>query len=122
MYGSFVRSARHARGMSQAELAAVSGVAQSNISAIEHDRRLPSADTLNRLLVACGFQLAAVSHDRTLRCALPRAGWFPDEDLPPPVPGDPPDSSPVVRPGASMEERGRVLAALLDTSDAVRAP
>ena len=61
MYGTFVRAAREARNLTQHDLAATSGVAQSNISAIENGRRIPSADTLNRLLVACGFELAATS-------------------------------------------------------------
>lgn len=122
MYGSFVRSLRLARGLSQADLAAVSGVPQPNISAIENDRRLPSADSLNRLAVACGFQLAAVAGERHIHCPLPEAGWFPDEGLPPRDPGDPPDEAPAVGPDSPIEERVRVITALLEaSSDRVRA-
>ena len=69
VYGSFVRSIRRARGLSQRQLAAIAGVPQPNISAIEHDRRLPSADSLNRLVVACGFELAAVAGEKVVHKA-----------------------------------------------------
>ncbi len=117
MYGDLVRSAREHRALSQAELAEVSGVSQPNISAIERDRRLPSADTLNRLLVACGFQLAAVAGGRILRAPLPRAGWFPDEDLPVAAPDDPADEAPLTDASTSMEERLRLLDAALELAD-----
>ena len=118
MYGTFVRAVREARSLTQRELAEVSGVRQSNISAIESGRRIPSADTLNRLLVACGFELTATAGDRRIYCPLPNAGWFPDEDLPARSPADPPDELPALRPGASMDERVRAITALLDASDA----
>lgn len=117
MYGAFVRSIRLARGMSQNELAAVSGIPQPNISAIEHDRRLPSADSLNRLLVACGFELAAVAGERRIHCPLPEVGWFPDEGLPLPDPHDPPDEEPTVGPGTPIEDRLRVITAVLEAAD-----
>lgn len=104
--------------MTQRDLAEVSGVRQSNISAIENDRRRPSADTLNRLLVACGFELAAKAGDRVIYAPLPKAGWFPDEDLPPRTPDDPPDEPPTAF--ASDEERARALVALLELADATR--
>ena len=117
MYGSFVREIREARGLSQGELAAVSGVSQPNISAIEHDRRRPSADTLNRLLVACGFELTAVAGDRSIHCRLPEAGWFPDEGLPARLPGDPPDEQPAVGRSTPMVDRLRVIDAVLGAAD-----
>ena len=120
MYGAFVRAVRESRGMTQRQLAEVSGVRASNISAIEHDRRMPTADTLNRLLVSCGYELAAVAGPKVLYCDLPRAGWFPDEDLPPSDPGDPPDEAPALGPDASMEERVRHITAVLDAVDATR--
>lgn len=120
MYGSFVRAAREARSLTQRELAEVSGVRQPNLSAIENDRRTPSADTLNRLLVACGFELAAVAGDRVVYCPLPRAGWFPDEDLPARTPSDPPDEAPALDPSASIEERARVVTAVLEAAQAAR--
>lgn len=116
MYGTFLRAAREARGLTQQDLAVTSGVVQSNISAIENGRRIPSADTLNRLLVACGFQLAASAGDLTIYCPLPQ-----DEDpWPGSVAGDPPDERPSVAAGASAEERARVLTAVLDAVDATR--
>lgn len=118
VYGTFVRAVREARALTQRELADVSGVRQSNISAIERGRRIPSADTLNRLVVACGFELAAVAGDRAVHCALPKAGWFPDEDLPEPLPSDPPDEAESLPPNASMDERVRVITALLEAADA----
>lgn len=60
MYGSVVRRARLAAGLSQSELAAVSGIDQPNISAIEADRRQPTLDSLQRLLAGCGHSLVAV--------------------------------------------------------------
>lgn len=113
MYGAFVRAVRTERGMSQDELAAVSGVSQPNLSAIENDRRVPSADTLNRIVVACGFELAAVAGDRAVYCDLPAVGWFPDDDEPGSVEGDPPDEAPVLGPDATPEQRAAVLRAVL---------
>lgn len=121
MYGAFVRAVRRSRGMTQRELATISGVGQSNISAIENGRRLPSVDTLNRLLVACGFELAADAGDRMIHCGLPRAGWFPDEDLPERVAGDPVDQRPSLAPGAPPEERATVVTAVLDSAAAALA-
>ncbi len=121
MYGEFVRALRRVRGLSQRQLADVSGVRQANISAIENGRRVPSADTLNRLVVACGFELAAVAGTRTVYCDLPRAGWFPDEDVPPRGTGDPPDEPPALGPDATMEERVRVITAVLEAADAAPA-
>lgn len=118
VYGSFVRAVRQARGLTQRELAEISGVHQSNLSAIESGRRLPSADTLNRLLVACGFELSATAGSTTIYCPLPGAGWFPDEDVPPPLPGDPPDEAPALGPDASMEERVRAITATLAAAEA----
>lgn len=116
MYGSFVRRVREARGLSQAQLAAVTGIPQPNLSAIEHDRRLPSADTLNRIVVACGFELAAVAGERTVFCDLPLVGWFPDEDDPGPVAGDPVDEPPVLAPDADIDQRLAVIDAVLEAA------
>ena len=117
MYGDFIRSLRIARGMSQNDLAEVSGIPQPNISAIERDRRLPSIDSLNRLLVACGFELAAVAGEKVIHCPLPEVGWFPDEGLPGPESGDPVDEAPVLGPDTPIEERVRVITAVLDAAD-----
>ena len=115
MYGTFVRAVREARGLTQHELARTSGVVQSNISAIENDRRVPSADTLNRLLVACGFELAATAGDVTIYCPLPDQDPWPGA-----VAGDPFDERPSLPSGASTEDRARVLTAVLDAVDATR--
>lgn len=118
MYGTFVRAVRTARSLTQKELAETSGVRQANISAIESGRRVPSADTLNRLLVSCGFELTATAGNHTIYCPLPHAGWFPDEDQPGRLPEDPSDEPPALAPGASMDERVRVIIAVLDAVDA----
>ena len=116
MYGSFVTAVRNARGLTQTELAAISGLSQPNLSAIEHDRRVPSADTLNRIVVSCGFELAAVAGGSAVFCPLPRGGWFPDEDDPGPLEGDPRDEAPALPPGAPMEQRLQVIEAVLEAA------
>jgi transcriptional regulator with XRE-family HTH domain len=55
--GSLLRRARGGAGMSQAELAASAGVAQSVISAYEAGRRQPSVPTLVKLIAAAGYDL-----------------------------------------------------------------
>ena len=121
MYGATIRRARTDRGMTQGELAAASGVAQANISAIENGRRQPSAGTLYRLLAACGFDLVAVSGNERIHL------------VPPPAPGEPeivadllaerertdPFEAPsLVGPDTPVELRARVLVAVLDASEA----
>ena len=51
------RAARHARGVSQAQLAARTGLQSSNISFIESGRRVPRVDTLDTLLRSSGARL-----------------------------------------------------------------
>lgn len=109
MYGSFVRSVRTSRAMTQAQVAANAGITQSNLSAIENDRRLPTIDTLNRIVVACGYELAAVAGNRTIYAPI---GDNP-EDATPRLPGDPPDEAPVVGRGTPMEARVNVINGLL---------
>jgi transcriptional regulator with XRE-family HTH domain len=104
MYGQVVKQARLARGLTQHDLARTTGIEQPNISAIEQDRRRPSADTLHRLLLACGFELVAQ--------AGPRVLTFPasvDDEVAPvraarPIP---------------MPTRVRMLTAALDASEAI---
>ncbi len=98
----------------------MSGVGQSNISAIENGRRAPSADTLNRLLVACGFELAATAGDTTIFCPLPRGGMVSDGEPAPSLAGDPPDERPTLPHDASMAARVQVVTAVLDAADATR--
>lgn len=120
MYADFLRRIRTSRGFSQSVLAEISGISQPNISAFENGRRVPTLDVLNRLVVACGYQLVADAGATQVRCPLPKAGWFPDEDLPPDLPDDPEGSEHPVAPEASAAQRGEVLAQLLDLADALR--
>ncbi len=115
MYGEFVRAVREARSLSQRELALVSGIGQSNISAIENNRRTPSAETLHSLLEACGFELTATAGSRTIFCPPPD-----DERVADALPGDPADERPALAPGATETDRARVVAAVLDAVDATR--
>lgn len=115
MYGSFVTSARRARGLTQVQLAEISGVEQSNISAIENDRRVPSALTLHRLLHACGFELTASAGERVIGCPPP-IGDALFEEL---VSGSPLDEPPTVTRDTPMATRVRVLTAVLDATEAV---
>lgn len=55
-----VRRVRVAAGLSQEELARRAGTSRPTLSAYEHGRKSPSADTLERLLASAGFELAAV--------------------------------------------------------------
>jgi transcriptional regulator with XRE-family HTH domain len=71
MYGNFIRQARTSRGLSQVDLARITGIEQPNLSAYENDRQMPSADVLNRILVGCGYILEATAGERRLVCPLP---------------------------------------------------
>lgn len=52
-----VNAARRGAGLTQRQLAAVTGIPQSAIARIERGHQVPRADTLQRLLDACGFEL-----------------------------------------------------------------
>lgn len=58
----WVNGARRSAAMSQRELAKASGIPQPTIARIETGKQMPRADTLDRLLRACGWEL-----DMTLR-------------------------------------------------------
>lgn len=105
MYGAFLREVRTSRNLTQAQLADVVGISQPNLSAYENDRRSPTLDVLNRIVVACGFQLVADGGSQQVRVPLPKAGWFPLEDLPPRLPDDPPDEPSTMQWGTPIEER-----------------
>ena len=120
MYGAFIRAVRESRRLSQETLADVVGISQPNLSAYERDRRVPTADTLNRILVACGYELAATAGDRVIHCPLPAAGWFPDDAFPPPEPGDPGDEPPTVTVDTPMAERVRAILAVLELAEGTR--
>ena len=93
--------------MSQKDLAASSGVAQSNISAIEHGRRVPTAETLQRLVEGCGFNLVARAGAHTIVVPSPE-----DEAGAPPEP-------PTIGPDAPVAQRVRALVAALDAAEAI---
>lgn len=118
-YGSFLRNLRTSRHLTQAELAEITGISQPNISAYEAGRRLPSTDTLNRIAAACGYQLVADGGSRRLRCPLPVAGWFPDDDLPAAVDDDP-VADPPPPPSTDPVERGREVFAAMQLGGAMR--
>ena len=106
MYGDVVRRARRSRGLTQAQLAAISGVDQPNISAIELGRRQPSAATLHQLLLACGYEVLAAAGDNIIR--FPASA----DD----VPGDVVASVPVP---LTPKQRVAAVAAALDASEAI---
>jgi transcriptional regulator with XRE-family HTH domain len=101
-------------------LAEIVGISQPNLSAYEQDRRSPTLDTLNRLVVACGYELAATDGRREIYCPLPVAGWFPDDDEPPRTADDPPDEPLTVTADTPMADRVRALMAALDLAEATR--
>ncbi len=88
--------------MTQADLAAASGIDQPNVSAIETGRRIPSAPTFALLVRSCGYEVAAVAGDD----AVP-LGRHTDVE-----PAEPP-------PPMTEEERRRALVAVLEVSDAI---
>src|SRR5215210_9396648 len=53
----WVNGARRSAGLTQRELAERSGVPQPTIARIESGKQMPRADTLDRLLRACGWEL-----------------------------------------------------------------
>ena len=57
---SILKRARKISGLSQREVADRSGIAQPVIARIEAGRASPRTDTFDRLLAACGFDLALV--------------------------------------------------------------
>ena len=58
--GSLLRKVRMASGLSQEEMARRAGTSRPTLSAYEHGRKSPSADTLERLVAAAGFELDVV--------------------------------------------------------------
>ncbi len=108
MYGALVRSARAERGLTQAQLATIAGIEQSNISAIENGRRAPSAETLHRLLFACGFELVASAGPRQLALPPPVGFFDADDATSEPQTADVP-----------ITTKARMLVAALDTAEAI---
>jgi transcriptional regulator with XRE-family HTH domain len=58
----WVNGARRSAALTQRQLAERSGIPQPTIARIESGKQMPRADTLDRLLRACGWEL-----DMTLR-------------------------------------------------------
>jgi len=58
----WVNGARRSAGLTQRQLSERSGVPQPTIARIESGKQMPRADTLDRILRACGWEL-----DMTLR-------------------------------------------------------
>ncbi len=103
MYGDVVRRARLSRNLTQLQLAEISGVGQTNISAIETGRRQPSAATLHQLLMSCGYEVLAQAGDKVI--PLPAS---PDD-----LPGDF-SESPAVPVDTDDRTRARMFTALVD--------
>jgi transcriptional regulator with XRE-family HTH domain len=104
MYGSLVRRARTSRGLTQRQLAAISGIEQPNISSIERDRRMPTVETLHRLLAACGYELTATAGSRVL-------GVKDEETIP--------DESPAIKPDTPLHVRVRAINEVLDLAETI---
>jgi transcriptional regulator with XRE-family HTH domain len=121
MYGRFLREVRQSRELTQLQLSEIVGISQSNISAYESDRRIPSADSLNKIVVACGYVLAAKAGTSVITCDLPKVGWFTDDDTPARDPGDPPESGLPMPHDAPMADRVERIRAVLALADHIRA-
>ena len=119
MYGPFLRQLRTSRSLTQSQLSQITGLSQPNLSAYENDRRTPTLDVANRIIVACGYQLVADGSHREVRAPLPKVGWFPDEDLPPRLPDDPPDEPLSVPRDTPIAERIEVIHGLQTAAEAL---
>ena len=121
MYGSFIRRVRESRRISQLELAEITGIPQPSLSAYEHDRRLPTADTLNRILAGCGYVLEAVAGPERIVCTVPRSGWFADDAWRPEL-GEQAvaPEEPTIGPDADPMDRAAHVVAVLAFGDSLR--
>ena len=68
-----LKTARKRAGLTQAEVARRAGTSQPTVAAYEAGRRIPRADTLDRLLAACG-ERAELGAGRPRRTAVPGRG------------------------------------------------
>ncbi len=110
-FGSFIREARRSRGLTQAELADIVGIRQPNLSAYENDRKAPTAEVLNRIVVACGYLLEARAGDAVIRCPFPAVFDGPSA----PAPRSGPRRMP-----RSPEESAVILEQVLALADTLR--
>ena len=71
---------REFAGLSQGELARRAGTSRPTLSAYEHGRKAPTADTLERLLAATGFRLEVAPVVSWREVPLPggRSCWVAD--------------------------------------------
>lgn len=123
MYGSFLREVRRSRGLTQAELAAVAGIEQPNLSAYENDRRVPGIDVFNRLVAACGYGLVATAGETELAVPLPLGtGGYPFDDLPARLPDDPADEPPAIALDATDVERAAAIVEVIAIAEATAHP
>ncbi len=120
MYGAFLRKIRLSRGLSQGELSDVVGIAVPNLSAYENDRQLPSIDVLNRIVVACGYQLAALAGDEVVKVPLAKGGWTPVESWPERHPDDPPESGAPLPFDAGIDDRLEAIERALGITEMLR--
>jgi transcriptional regulator with XRE-family HTH domain len=89
--GAALREARLRAGLSQVELAELTGTSQATLSSYENGRKLPGTRTFERLLAATGSRLVV-------------------EPVPPPA----------VRPSpAELRRRGRTLAEVIGLAEAL---
>lgn len=58
---SLLRAARRSSGLGQAEVARRAGTSQPDVSFVERGKRVPTVDTLERLLAGTGHRLVAVA-------------------------------------------------------------
>ena len=65
--GALLRDARRRAGLTQAELAELSGTSQATLSAYERGGKTPSANTLARVLAAAGMRLTLAQATRPVR-------------------------------------------------------
>lgn len=121
--GEFLRAVRRSRRLSQEQVASLAGTSQPTLSAYEHDRRTPTADTLNRILAACGYELVATDGRHTI------AGPPPPEAPGVPATGLGEDARALeeaerrgrLRADAPVEERVAVIDAVLSLGEAALA-
>lgn len=80
VWPSLITGARAAAGLSQVELARIAGTSRTTLSAYEHGRKAPTADTLERLVSATGRRLDAVPvvSWREESAGRGHAYWVPD--------------------------------------------
>jgi len=79
-WSRLLQLARQDSGVSQLELARRAGTSRPTLSAYEHGRKAPTADTLERLLAAAGFRIAAAPlvSWREVSLGRGRSCWVPD--------------------------------------------